>query len=104
IGGGLMNTIPSRKLTRESAMKVLEATISAAEAISRSASIAVVDDGGHLLAFSRTDKTELYSIPICLAKAHSTALTRFPSGKKSPTGNEKDDHHALAITLTAGPN
>jgi uncharacterized protein GlcG (DUF336 family) len=29
-------------------------------------------------------------------------LTRFPSGKKSPTGNERSDHHALAITLAAG--
>src|SRR5438128_9607372 len=84
-------------------MKVLEAAVSAAEAMGRSASIAVVDDGGHLLAFSRTDKAELYSIPICLAKARSAALTRFPSGKKSPTGNERDDHHALAITLAAGP-
>ena len=70
-------------------MKVLEAAVSAAEAMGRSASIAVVDDGDHLLAFSRTDKTELYSIPICLAKARSAALTRFPSGKKSPTGNER---------------
>src|SRR5438552_3844106 len=98
-----MDTMPSRKLTREGAMKVLEAAVSAAEAMGRSASIAVVDDGGHLLAFSRTDKAELYSIPICLAKARSAALTRFPSGKKSPTGNERDDHHALAITLAAGP-
>src|SRR5437867_13063003 len=98
-----MDTMPSRKLTREGAMKVLEAAISAAAAMGRSASVAVVDDGGHLLAFSRTDKAELYSIPICLAKARSAALTRFPSGKKSPTGNERDDHHALAITLAAGP-
>src|SRR6266496_3441688 len=98
-----MDTMPSRKLTREGAMKVLEAAVSAAEAMGRSASIAVVDDGGHLLAFSRTDKAELYSIPICLAKARNAALTRFPSGKKSPTGNERDDHHALAITLAAGP-
>ena len=66
-----MDTMPSRKLTREGAMKVLEAAVSAAEAKGRSASIAVVDDGGHLLAFSRTDKAELYSIPICLAKARS---------------------------------
>src|SRR5437773_11580264 len=98
-----MDTMPSRKLTREGAMKVLEAAVSAAEAMGRSASIAVVDDGGHLLAFSRTDKAELYSIPICLAMARSAALTRFPSGKKSPAGNERDDHHALAITLAAGP-
>jgi Haem-degrading len=54
-------------------------------------------------AFTRSEKAELYSIAIAQAKAKSAALTRFPSGKKSPTGNERDDHHALAITLAAGP-
>jgi uncharacterized protein GlcG (DUF336 family) len=83
-------------------MKVLGVALEAAQAAGLSASIAVVDDGGHLLAFARMDKAELYSIPICQAKARSAALTRFPSGKKSPTGNERDDHHALAITLAAG--
>jgi len=28
---------------------------------------------------------------------------RFPSGKKSPSGTERDDHRAIAITLAAGP-
>ena len=37
------------------------------------------------------------------ADARSAALTRFPSGKKSPSGTERDDHHAIAITLAAGP-
>jgi uncharacterized protein GlcG (DUF336 family) len=66
------------------------------------ARIAIVDDGGHLIAFTRSEKAALYSIAIAQAKAKSAALTRFPSGKKSPTGNERDDHHALAITLAAG--
>jgi uncharacterized protein GlcG (DUF336 family) len=30
-------------------------------------------------------------------------LTRFPTGRLSPTGNIRDDHHSLAITLAAGP-
>jgi len=38
-----------------------------------------------------------------MAKGRSAALTRFPSGKKSPSGNVREDHHALAITLAAGP-
>ena len=98
-----MDTIPSRKLTREGAMKVLGAAVDRAQALNCHVSIAVVDDGGHLIAFTRSEKAELYSIAIAQAKAKSAALTRFPSGKKSPTGNERDDHHALAITLAAGP-
>ena len=98
-----MDTIASKKLTREGAMKVLNAAIERAHALNCHVSIAVVDDGGHLIAFTRSEKAELYSIAIAQAKAKSAALTRFPSGKKSPTGNERDDHHALAITLAAGP-
>src|SRR5260370_15123591 len=98
-----MDTVPSRKLTRDGAMKVLNAAVDKAQALNSAVSIAVVDDGGHLIAFTRSEKAELYSIAIAQAKAKSAALTRFPSGKKSPTGNERDDHHALAITLAAGP-
>ena len=97
-----MDTVPSKKLTREGARKVLSAAIDRAHALQSHVSIAVVDDGGHLIAFTRSERAELYSIAIAQAKAKSAALTRFPSGKKSPTGNERDDHHALAITLAAG--
>ena len=99
-----MDTAAALKLTREGAMKVLEAALKAAQSAGRPVSVAVVDDGGHLLVFSRTDHAELYSIPIAIAKARGAALTRFPTGKKSPTGNERSDHHALAITLAAGPD
>ena len=97
-----MDTVASKKLTREGAMKVLGAAVDKAHAMSAHVSIAVVDDGGHLIAFTRSEKAELYSIAIAQAKAKSAALTRFPSGKKSPTGNERNDHHAIAITLAAG--
>jgi uncharacterized protein GlcG (DUF336 family) len=83
-------------------MKVLNVALASAESLGCAVSVAVVDDGGHLIAFGRSDNAELYSIAISQAKARSAALTRFPSGKKSPTGNERDDHHAIAITLAAG--
>ena len=98
-----MDTVASKKLTREGAMRVLGAAVDRAHALDAHVSIAVVDDGGHLIAFTRSEKAELYSIAIAQAKAKSAAFTRFPSGKKSPTGNERNDHHALAITLAAGP-
>jgi uncharacterized protein GlcG (DUF336 family) len=97
-----MDTLTMTRLTREGAMKVLEAALRGAEAARRPVSVAVVDDAGHLLVFARTDDAELYSIRIAIAKARGAAFTRFPTGKKSPTGNERSDHHALAITLAAG--
>jgi uncharacterized protein GlcG (DUF336 family) len=83
-------------------MKMFGAAVHKAHALTCHVNIAVVDDGGHLICFTRSEKAELYSIAIAQAKAESAARMRFPSGKKSPTGNERNDHHALAITLAAG--
>jgi glc operon protein GlcG len=101
--GVRMKTVASLKLTQEGAMTILRGALDKARALGASASVAVVDDGGHLIAFGRSEEAELYSVAISQAKARSAALTRFPSGKKSPSGNERDDHHAIAVTLAAGP-
>jgi uncharacterized protein GlcG (DUF336 family) len=98
-----MKTKSAIKLTQQGAMAILHGALEKASSLGVAASVAVVDDGGHMIAFGRSDEAELYSIAISMAKARSAALTRFPSGKKSPSGNERDDHHALAITLAAGP-
>ena len=95
-------TYSTLKLSMEGAWKVLEAAVEGAKETGRPVSVAVVDEGGHLMAFTRTDDAELYSIKIAIAKARAAALTRFPTGKTSPSGNERSDHHALAITLAAG--
>lgn len=99
-----MYTTSTLELTRAGATKVLEAAVTAADQRGRAVSVAVVDAGGHLLAFTRTDRGEPYCVAIAIAKARGAALTRFPTGKKSPSGNERSDHHALAITLAAGPD
>jgi glc operon protein GlcG len=98
-----MKTVTTVKLTQEGAMTILRGALDKASSLRAPASVAVVDDGGHLIAFGRSEEAELYSVAISQAKARSAALTRFPSGKKSPSGNERDDHHAIAITLAAGP-
>src|SRR5918992_1477645 len=98
-----MKIVTAIKLTQEGAMTVLRGALDKAASLGVDAAVAVVDEGGHLFAFGRSEKTELYAVSIAQAKARSAALTRFPSGKKSPSGNERDDHHALAITLAAGP-
>ncbi len=60
--GGHMHTFTALKLTREGAMMVLEAALREAQKVGRPVSVAVVDEGGHLFAFSRTADAELYSI------------------------------------------
>ncbi len=98
-----MKTKSTIKLTQDGAMTILRGALDKAKDLGAAASVSVVDEGGHMFAFGRSDEAELYSIAISTAKARSAALTRFPSGKKSPSGTERDDHHALAITLAAGP-
>ena len=100
----MMYTYSALKLNQAGAAKVMEYALAKAKETGRPVSVAVVDGGGHLMAFSRTDASELYTIPIAIAKARSAALTKFVTGKKSPTGVERSDHHALAITLAAGPD
>ncbi|HEY2986910.1 MAG TPA: heme-binding protein [Candidatus Binatia bacterium] len=97
-----MKTTATLKLTQEGAMSIVEAAMKKAQAMKLTVSIAVVDDGGHLMAFLRTDGARLHTVAIAQAKARSAALTRSPTGKKTSSGRDMDDHHAMAITLASG--
>jgi glc operon protein GlcG len=70
----------SPKLTLDGARAVLAAAEKHAVEIDVPMDIAVVDDGGHLLAFARMDGAKLSSVEIAIAKALSAALRRQPSG------------------------
>ena len=68
------------KLTLEGARAVLAAAQRRAAEIHVPMDIAVVDDGGHLLAFERMDGARPSSIAISLVKAQAAALRRSPTG------------------------
>ncbi len=68
------------KLTLEGARAVLATAESRAIQIGVPMDIAVVDDGGHLLAFARMDGAKLSSVEIAIAKAHCAAIRRKPTG------------------------
>ena len=102
-----MDTVSVLKLTREGATKVMDAAFEAAKSMDKKSNgreigVAIVDDGGNLMLFARADDAGLTTIKVAMAKARAAAMTRFPTGKKSAAGNERSDHHALAITLAAG--
>ena len=99
-----MDTDTYLKLTLEGATKVLQAALKEAQSRGREVSVAVVDAGGHPMAFARTDKASLTTISVAQNKARCAAFIAFPTGKKSKAGNERSDFHALAITLAAGPD
>ncbi|MEI8188641.1 MAG: heme-binding protein [candidate division NC10 bacterium] len=98
----MADTVSVLRLTREGATKVMDAVFAAAGKKAAKISVAIVDDGGNLILFARADNAGLTTQGVAMTKARAAAMTRFPSGKKSASGNERSDHHALAITLASG--
>lgn len=90
------------KLTLEGAKAVLAAAERRAVEIGVPMIIAVVDDGGHLAAFSRMDGAKLSSVRIGITKAHASAIRRLP------TGPANDDPAAvlpsLSLAIASGAN
>jgi glc operon protein GlcG len=71
------------KLTRAGARRILDAAIAKAQSMGVPQCIAVVDDGGHLLAFARMDGAKVLSIDSSLRKAMTAASSRVPTGNVS---------------------
>jgi glc operon protein GlcG len=68
------------KLTLEGAEAVLEAAKIQAVRMNKPMNIAVVDDGGYLMAFARMDGAKPASIDIAINKAHAAAIRRQNTG------------------------
>jgi glc operon protein GlcG len=76
----MSDTAPSLKLTHAGVLKILHAAIEKAKAMGVPQCIAIVDDGGHLLAFTRMDGGKVLSIDSCIKKAMTAASSRVPTG------------------------
>jgi uncharacterized protein GlcG (DUF336 family) len=76
----MADTAPSLKLTVDGAMKLLEAAMAKARDMKVPECIAVVDAGGHLLAFARMDGAFALSIDTALVKAMTAASYGIPTG------------------------
>ena len=97
-----MITRPALKLNWEGTNRVLGAAVRKAQEMGIPMSIAVVDDGSHLLGFARTDEGKIHNIRIAHVKARAAASNRMPTGKISSSGQPLDDHMAIALPLAAG--
>lgn len=86
------------KLTLEGARAVLAAAERHAIEIKVPMNIAVVDDGGHLLAFARMDGAKPASIAVSRVKARAAAMRRAPTG---PAMSGDEVNVALALGLAS---
>ncbi len=87
------------KLTQEGALAVLAAAQKRAGEIGVPMDIAVVDDGGHLMAFARMDGAKLSSIQIAINKAECSAIRRQPTG---PYIEEGQPNLLVTLALAIG--
>jgi glc operon protein GlcG len=88
------------KLTLEGARAVLTAAQARAQEIRVPMDIAIVDDGGHLLAFERMDGARLASIGISLVKAQAAAARRTPTGP-AMKGEELNVSLSLGLAIAS---
>lgn len=68
------------RLTCAGASSIVAAAVEAAAHMGKPQCIAVVDDGGNLLAFSRMDGAKILSIESAIRKATTAASSRAPTG------------------------
>jgi len=66
-------------LSLSTAQKVVDAAIEKANEIGQPMNIAVVDDGGHLVAFARMDGAIKASVDISIRKARTSILMNLPT-------------------------
>ena len=98
-----MKTVPTAKLSQEGCDIIVNAAVDKAKELKQIVSIAVVDAGGHLMAFKRMTNGRTHNTLIAQTKARSAALTTAATGKIARYGSEIPDHQVLAQTLAVGP-
>lgn len=89
------------QLNLAGAEAVLKAAKEKADALGLKCNIAVVDDGGHLLAFARMDGARPASATTALAKATSAATFRQETGPL-PAKGEPDTLLSLGLQAASG--
>ena len=93
----MSDTIPHSKLTHAGALKLIQAGIAKAQQMGQPQCIAVVDDGGNMLAFVRMDGAKFLSAASALAKARTAASNRQATG-----GAHAEIEVKLAIATDGG--
>lgn len=74
-----MSFLEKKVITNRAAQRMIEAATEKAEELGIQVNIAVVDDGGHLVAFSRMDHAPILSIEIANNKAYTAAAFGIPT-------------------------
>ena len=100
-GGGPLVVRDRVRLTLAGAERVVAAARGKAESMKVKVNVAVVDDGGHLIAFARMDGARPGSVATALTKAASAATMGRPTGPLPPGAATPDVVLSLGLPLAA---
>ena len=89
------------RLTLAGARAILNGAVAKAQAMGLKQNIAVVDEGGHLIAFERMDGARPASVYTAMTKATTAATVRLPSGPFPPGTTNPDPLLNLSLENAA---
>jgi glc operon protein GlcG len=93
----------SKRLTHQGAKTMVDTAVAKARAAGIAISCAVVDSGGHLLAFERMDGGRFHTQQSATTKAVCAASNKRITSAKGAVGQDLDTNHAIGLALAAGP-
>ena len=99
-----MSFASTHRLKNVGAKKMMAAAIGKAEEIGISATVAIVDTGGHLLLMERMDGGRFHTVHSSTTKAITAASNRRPTTTRGAQGQDLDTLHAMGLALAAGPS
>jgi glc operon protein GlcG len=93
----------AKRLTHDGAKTMVDTAVAKARAAGIAISCAVVDGGGHLVAFERMDGGRFHTQQSSTTKAVCAASNKRITSAKGAVGQDLDTNHALGLALAAGP-
>ena len=82
---------------------MMDAALARAAELDITVTVAIADDGGHLLMLERMEGGRFHTVHSATTKAVTAASNKRPTSSKGAQGQDLDVLHALGLTLAAGP-
>ena len=92
-----------KTLTSRGVRMMMDAALARAAEFGIPVTVAIVDDGGHLLMLERMEGGRFHTVNSATTKAVTAASNKRPTTTKGAQGQELDTLHALGLALAADP-
>ena len=93
----------SKRLTADGAKKMMATAVEMAKQAGIAVSIAITDEGGHLVLFERMEGGRFHSVHSATTKAVCAASNKRMTSARGAQAQQLDVAHAIGLALAAGP-